>query len=98
MTASQPHKLGGKRVAITGAASGIGAACARAFAHTGAHPILIDISEGPVAELAAELGGTALLVDLGLLDDVAALALYLAGPAAAMINGASFPLDGGWTQ
>jgi 3-hydroxybutyrate dehydrogenase len=30
-------------------------------------------------------------------DEVAALAVYLAGPAAAMINGASFALDGGWT-
>src|ERR1700675_1411728 len=75
MTAAQPHELGGKRAVITGAASGIGAACARAFADVGAHPILIDINEGPVVELAAELGGTALRVDLSSVDEVADLSL-----------------------
>jgi len=30
-------------------------------------------------------------------DDVAALALYLAGDAAAQVNGASLSIDGGWT-
>ncbi len=31
------------------------------------------------------------------IEDVAALALHLASPAAAQINGASLPIDGGWT-
>ena len=31
------------------------------------------------------------------IDDIAALALYLAGPNSAAINGASFSIDGGWT-
>ena len=30
-------------------------------------------------------------------EQIAAMALYLAGPAAAQINGASFSIDGGWT-
>jgi 3-hydroxybutyrate dehydrogenase len=31
------------------------------------------------------------------IEDIAALALYLAGPHAAQINGASISIDGGWT-
>ena len=31
------------------------------------------------------------------IEDIAALALHLAGPHAAQINGASFSIDGGWT-
>ena len=31
------------------------------------------------------------------IEDIAALALYLAGPSASQINGASFSVDGGWT-
>ena len=31
------------------------------------------------------------------IEDVAALALYLASEAAAQVNGASIPIDGGWT-
>ena len=31
------------------------------------------------------------------LEDVAALALHLASPAAAQINGTSISIDGGWT-
>jgi 3-hydroxybutyrate dehydrogenase len=31
------------------------------------------------------------------IEDVAALALYLASEAAAQVNGASLPIDGGWT-
>ncbi len=30
-------------------------------------------------------------------EDIAAMALYLAGPNSAGINGASFSIDGGWT-
>ncbi len=30
-------------------------------------------------------------------EEVAALALFLCGPASASINGASFAMDGGWT-
>ena len=31
------------------------------------------------------------------IEDIAAMALYLAGPNSAAINGASFSIDGGWT-
>jgi len=44
-------------VLVTGAASGIGAACARRFADEGARLVLADLAEGEPDRLAAELGG-----------------------------------------
>lgn len=48
--------LGGRVVLITGAASGIGLASAKAFASEGARLALVDIQEGALAALARELG------------------------------------------
>jgi 3-hydroxybutyrate dehydrogenase len=65
--------LAGRRALVTGAASGIGEACARALAAAGAVVTIADL-DGPGAErLAAELGGEAWQVDL---TDTAALAGY----------------------
>ncbi len=62
--------LAGRRALVTGAASGIGAACARALAGAGASVVVADL-DGPGAEaLAAELGGESWTADL---TDVAAL-------------------------
>ncbi|MEO7147032.1 MAG: 3-hydroxybutyrate dehydrogenase [Terrimesophilobacter sp.] len=63
--------LSGRRALVTGGASGIGAACARAFAASGAHVIVADLNESAAQELAGELGGEAWAVDL---SDTAALA------------------------
>jgi NAD(P)-dependent dehydrogenase (short-subunit alcohol dehydrogenase family) len=38
-----------------------------------------------------------LLGDLGEPQDVAAAALWLAGPASRMVTGVVLPVDGGWT-
>lgn len=62
-------------VVVTGAASGIGAACARAFAQAGAHVALLDIDEAGAQRLAHQLthGGTqalALRCDTGQPDSV----------------------------
>lgn len=56
--------LSGRRALVTGAAGGIGAACARSLAAAGASVIVADV-DGPGAEsIADELGGRAWTVDL----------------------------------
>jgi 3-hydroxybutyrate dehydrogenase len=62
--------LAGRRALVTGAASGIGAACARALAGAGAFVIAADLDGPGATALAAELGGESWRVDL---TDVAAL-------------------------
>ncbi len=56
--------LSGRRALVTGGASGIGAACARALAGRGAHVVVADRDEAGASELAADLGGEAWAVDL----------------------------------
>ena len=63
--------LSGRSALITGGASGIGAACARAFAGAGARVTVADIDGAAAAQLAEELGGEFWEVDL---SDTAALA------------------------
>jgi 3-hydroxybutyrate dehydrogenase len=62
--------LAGRRALVTGAASGIGAACARALARAGASVIAADLDGPGAAAVAAELGGESWTVNL---TDVAAL-------------------------
>jgi 3-hydroxybutyrate dehydrogenase len=63
--------LRGKRALVTGAASGIGAACARALAAAGATVVAADVDERGAAAIAHEVGGEPWAVDL---TDRAALA------------------------
>jgi 3-hydroxybutyrate dehydrogenase len=62
--------LAGRRALVTGAASGIGAACARALAGAGAKVIAADLDGPGAAALAGEIGGEPWTVDL---TEVAAL-------------------------
>ncbi|MGQ4601597.1 3-hydroxybutyrate dehydrogenase [Nocardia sp. R6R-6] len=64
------NDLTGRTALVTGGASGIGAACARALAARGAVVTVADIDDRGAAALAAELGGKSWAVDL---LDVAAL-------------------------
>ncbi|MGE0217473.1 3-hydroxybutyrate dehydrogenase [Mycolicibacterium sp.] len=63
-------ELRGRHALVTGAASGIGAACARALAARGAEVTVADIDAAGADALAREIGGTAWTLDL---SDVEAL-------------------------
>jgi 3-hydroxybutyrate dehydrogenase len=56
--------LSGRRALITGGASGIGLACAEAFAAAGAHVTIADLYGDAARAAAARLGGEAWEVDL----------------------------------
>ncbi|AQT81872.1 3-hydroxybutyrate dehydrogenase [Mycolicibacterium litorale] len=56
--------LQGRTALITGAASGIGAACARELAARGAAVTVADVDEAGATALAEEIGGKAWAVDL----------------------------------
>jgi len=62
--------LSGRTVLITGAARGIGAACARRLAGDGAKLVLADLDPG-VEKMAAELGQVAVRGDVTRPDDIA---------------------------
>lgn len=57
-------ELTGRTALVTGAASGIGRACARTLAAAGARVHVVDLAGAAARELAAELGGEAHVVDL----------------------------------
>jgi 3-hydroxybutyrate dehydrogenase len=56
--------LNGRKALVTGGASGIGAASARALAARGAKVTIADVDDAAASALADELGGTAWAVDL----------------------------------
>lgn len=64
-------ELAGRTALVTGGGSGIGAACARAFARHGAHVVVVDRDAEAAETCAAEIGGESLVLDLGDLDALA---------------------------
>lgn len=64
----------GKVAVITGGASGIGLATARALVAEGAKVVLADVEQGPLDAAAAELGGIGVRCDVGDLAAVQRLA------------------------
>ncbi|WP_312530966.1 SDR family oxidoreductase [Paracoccus sp. (in: a-proteobacteria)] len=62
------EELKGKVAAITGAASGIGLACAKAMLDAGAKVVLIDRAEDRLRALCAELGPNAFPLVIDLMD------------------------------
>ena len=62
--------VAGRAVLITGAARGIGAACARRLAAEGARLVLADVDGAAAETLAAELGQVAIAADVTRGEDV----------------------------
>ncbi|MFD9603236.1 3-hydroxybutyrate dehydrogenase [Streptomyces sp. NPDC057908] len=62
--------LTGRTALVTGAASGIGRACAQALAAAGAHVHVVDKAADAAKDLAEAIGGTAWVVDLSVPDAV----------------------------
>ena len=71
MSTPQPGTPDRPLAVVTGASSGIGAACARALAADGWHPVLGARRVERCAEIAEEIGGTALALDVTDVDSVA---------------------------
>ncbi|MCD1145393.1 3-hydroxybutyrate dehydrogenase [Kocuria sp. LUK] len=72
---TQQQDLEGRTALVTGGASGIGLAAARALAAAGAEVVVADVDEEGAQRTAGELGGRAWAVDL--LDTAALAGLHL---------------------
>ena len=81
---------------VTGAAQGIGKACAEALAQDGYHVVLADVQDS-VKDVAAALGGTGLICDMA--DPAAITAMFdhiegEIGPVTALVNNAGVAMPG----
>src|SRR5690606_36173062 len=83
--------LQGRVAVVTGGGSGIGAACVRILAARGARVVVADMHADAAPRLAAEVGGTAMTVDVRDAEAVQALADHTeaeVGPAAILVTSA----------
>ncbi|RRQ82515.1 3-hydroxybutyrate dehydrogenase [Streptomyces griseofuscus] len=65
--------LAGRKALVTGAASGIGRACAEGFAAAGAEVYVVDRAAEAAKEVAKAIGGIAVVADLSEAEEVDAL-------------------------
>ncbi len=85
--AAQARSLAGQRALIAGGASGIGAGIARKLAADGANVVIADLQGGAARELAAEVGGVGIELDVTDFSLVAA-AVAETGPFGILVNSA----------
>lgn len=82
---------------ITGAGSGIGAACARAFAAKGARVAVVDVNAAGAQQVARDIGGLAVPCDIGQEAAVNAMVSRVArelGPIDILFNNAGVATGG----
>jgi len=90
-------ELAGRRIVVTGASRGIGAALARSLASRGARPVLVARNQGDLEKIAADLGGAEIFAaDVAQRDGVRTLAraLEAEGPVDVLVNNAGVDLTG----
>ena len=87
MTIADDLDFTGRRILVTGAASGFGAAMASLFHPAGARLVLADIEEGPLTEVARSCGAEMHVFDQADPRSVERLA-EAAGPVDTLINNA----------
>ena len=89
---AERFRLDGKRILVTGAGRGLGAACAEALAEAGAHVILMSRSAGPLDAQRTKIeaaGGTAETVVQDVTDVAATVAaIERIGPVDGLVNNA----------
>ena len=91
-------ELAHKHVIVTGAASGIGRACARRFAAEGARVVVADLALEPARAVANEIDGLAIEVDVGSEPSIQGLvstAREAGGPVDVFFSNAGVPGPGG---
>jgi NAD(P)-dependent dehydrogenase (short-subunit alcohol dehydrogenase family) len=82
-------QLKGHAALVTGGASGLGAATARALASAGAKVAILDVNEAAAQQVAAETGGVAIscnVADAGSGEAAVAKARAAHGPARILVN------------
>jgi NAD(P)-dependent dehydrogenase (short-subunit alcohol dehydrogenase family) len=87
-------ELAGKHVIVTGAASGIGRACATRFAADGAHVVIADLDGEMAAAVAADIGATGVAADVSREEEIKALiaaAVRRDGPIDLFFSNAGVP-------
>jgi 2-hydroxycyclohexanecarboxyl-CoA dehydrogenase len=90
-------RLEGRKALVTGGASGIGAAIARRLAAEAASVVVGDVNEEGAGEVAGDVGGEAVRVDVTDPSSVASLA-ESHGPFAILVNNAGMDEFGFFTQ
>ena len=80
--------IAGASALVTGGASGLGFATARALADAGAQVVIVDLSTSPGAERAAEIGGTFAVADVTDPEQIAAAVATAGehGPLRVVVN------------
>jgi len=81
---------------VTGAAQGIGFACAEALAEDGYRVVLVDVKDS-VVSAAEKIGGVGMVCDMGDVDAISALFDRIEkeeGPVSALVNNAGIAMPG----